>query len=341
MTNSNIWEYTDIDQKDNLSYLSVACTTRCNLNCVYCSKKNRKVKDIDHGLLRRSLEESVALGLTKVEFTGGEALLYPYFWDMLQWLTKRDITVLIVTNGTLIDRDTATKLADSKVGVSVSLSTLNPERFDKMSQKKGMLEAVFNSLTLLKSAGYHSDKMPLLAIQSIASSPTMDELSELRTFSHQQGCMFIVNRAIPVGGMTAENVASPADLKAFLDQESGDTTASVPFSGNTPCNRLKAGCYIGSDALVRPCPSIELIAGDLREQSITTIWQNSPILQQSRNIEQRLEGACGKCSENYRCYGCRAVAHATWGNLTGPDPGCFRFSPDAIYNEDYNKKELT
>ncbi len=43
MTNSNIWEYTDIDQKDNLSYLSVACTTRCNLNCVYCSKKNRTV----------------------------------------------------------------------------------------------------------------------------------------------------------------------------------------------------------------------------------------------------------------------------------------------------------
>ena len=114
----------------------------------------------------------------------------------------------------------------------------------------------------------------------------MDELPELRAFSHQQDCQFIVNRAIPVGGMKAENVPSPVDLKSFLDQEPGITSSSVPFSGNTPCNRLEAGCYIGSDALVRPCPSIEEIAGNLRKQSIATIWNDSQLLQKTRNITQ-------------------------------------------------------
>lgn len=333
MAGSNIWDFTPLNQEENLAYLSIALTTRCNLNCVYCSKKDRKVKDIDNGLLKRVLKEAIDLGLTKVEFTGGEVFLYPYFWEIIPWLREKDVTVLIVTNGTLIDREVAIKLADSGVGVSVSLSTLQSERFDKLSQTKGMLSAVFDSLNMLRSAGYHPGKTPLLSVQSIASRQTMDELPELRTFAYQQGCLFIVNRAIPVGGMKAENVPGPADLKSFLDQEPGVASALVPFSGNTPCNRLKAGCYIGSDALVRPCPSIELIAGDLSEQSITTIWNNSPLLQQSRNITQYLEGACGTCSENVRCYGCRAVAHTTWGNLTGPDPGCFRFSPDAIYNE--------
>lgn len=338
MTTSNIWDNTPGVPKENLAYLSIALTTRCNLNCVYCSKKDREVKDIDYELLMRALKESIDLGLTKVEFTGGEVFLFPYFWEMVQWLRKKDVTVLIVTNGTLIDRKVATKLADSGVGVSVSLSTLKPERFDKMSRKKGMLTAVFSSLNELRSAGYQPDKMPLLAIQSIASRETMDELPELRAFANQQGCMFIVNRAIPVGGMAAENVPDPEELKTFLDSDPDVISTSMPFSGNTPCNRLKTGCYIGSDGLVRPCPSIELIAGDLREQSITTIWKNSPILQQSKNVAQHLEGACNACAEKKHCYGCRAVAHATWGNLVGPDPGCFRFSPDATYNEDYNKR---
>lgn len=338
MIDANIWDYTDINRPGDLSYLSVACTTRCNLNCTYCSKKDRPVEDLDRDLLMGALEASVDLGLTKVEFTGGEALLYPYFWDMVQWLRKRDIVVLIVTNGTLIDRDTAKKLADSEVGVSISLSTLDAETFDRMSRKKGKLGTVFNALDLLKAEGYHPDKMPLLSIQSIASSETMDELPQLLAFARQQGGMFILNRAIPVGGMQAENVPSPAALKTFLDRESGGAGATVPFSGNSPCNRLTAGCYIGPDALVRPCPSIELTAGDLREESLKMIWRNSPILQQSKHIERFLEGSCGTCSEKDRCYGCRAVAHATWGNLTGPDPGCFRFSPDAIYNETHTKR---
>lgn len=333
MSYINIWEYTEPLEDGQLAYLSIACTTRCNLDCVYCSKKNSQILDLDPVLLNRTLEEAIDLGLKKVEFTGGEPLLYPFFMEIARRLVERNVTVLMVTNGTLLNLETAKKLADLGVGVGVSLSTLREDRFDGMSQKKGLIQAVFNALQFLRASGYRPDKMPVLAIQSIASRDTLDELEELRNFALEQGCMFIVNRAIPVGGLQASNVPTGKELKVFLDNEfEGSLEACIPFSSDTPCNRLKAGCYIGSDARLRPCPAIDLVVGDLRQQTLTEVWQHAPVLQKCRHIDRWLEGSCGQCPEHHRCYGCRAVAYAVWNSLWAPDPGCFRFAPDEKFN---------
>ncbi len=340
MSHHNIWEYTETAADGQLAYLSIACTTRCNLDCLYCSKKGSPVKDLDPVLLQHTLTEAIDLGLQKVEFTGGEALLYPFFMETVRNLVKKNITVLLVSNGTLIGMKTAKELADLGVGVSISLSTLKTDRFDHMSQKRGLLHTVLDSLEFLTTCGYQPDKMPILGLQCLASRDTLDELEELRIFARQRGCMFILNRAIPVGGLQAANVPTGIELKTFLDNEFADKReARIPFSADTPCNRLKAGCYVGSDARIRPCPAIDLPVGDLKKQTLTEVWQNSPVLQLCRSIENRLHGSCGRCPEHHRCYGCRAVAYAVWGSLTAPDPGCFRFKTDKKFNRQYLEKE--
>jgi MoaA/NifB/PqqE/SkfB family radical SAM enzyme len=326
MTNMNPWEYTELEYPGQLAYLTVSCTTRCNFKCVYCSKKDYAVTDLDYGLLRKALSESLILGLRKVELTGGEALLYPHFWEVVDYLRENNVMVQLVTNGSLINRELAGKLADARINVAISLSTLDSEAFSYLSGVQGEHKAVIETLGQLKAAGYHADKYPMFAVHALGSRENFRELDAIRKFARQKGCGFVVNRAIPVGGLQADNVPSPADLKLFLDRESGDRPAAVPFSGNTPCNRLKAGCYIGSDAKVRPCSSIDIEVGDLRDESITAIWHNSEILEQCRTIENHLEGSCGTCAERSRCYGCRAVAYAAWGTLTAPDPGCFRYT---------------
>lgn len=340
MPPSNIWEYTEPADEGQLAYLSVACTTRCNLNCVFCSKQQSKAQDLDPALLNRALDEAIDLGLRKVEFTGGEPLLYPFFMEIARRLVERKIIVILVSNGTLFDAETAKSLAGLGVGVSISLSTIREERYDRLTQTNGYFNSVFDSLHSLKTAGYKADAMPLLAIQSLASRDNLDEIEGMRAFAKRQGCMFILNRAIPVGGLKAANVPTGSELKAFLDSEPGaKQEAGIPFSSDTPCNRLKVGCYIGSDARIRPCPTIDLPVGDLKKQTLTDIWRTSPVLQQCRRIDSSLEGSCARCPEHHRCYGCRAVAYAAWGSLTAPDPGCFRFAPDGKFNEQYARKE--
>ena len=332
MNNCNPWEYTELEYPGQLAYLTVSCTTRCNFACVYCSKKEFAVTDLDYGLLRTALADARALGIRKVELTGGEALLYPHFWDIVAYLREHDVTVQLVTNGSLIDSTVAGKLADARINVAVSLSTLEPGKFSYLTGGRGELRTIMETLEKLKAAGYHADRYPMFALHALGSRENFAELDDVRLFARLYGCGFVLNRAIPVGGLQAGNVPSPPDLKHFLDRESDGRPAAVPFSCNTPCNRIKAGCYIGSDAKVRPCSSLDIEVGDLHEKSIAAIWQKSGILEQCRTIEHHLEGSCENCPERGRCYGCRAVAYATWGSLTAPDPGCFRFAEDRQYN---------
>ncbi|ASQ90174.1 hypothetical protein CHL67_03825 [Prosthecochloris sp. GSB1] len=330
--NPNPWEYTELEFPGQLAYLTVSCTTRCNFTCDFCSKKDYATTDLDYAILENALSESLLLGLRKVELTGGEALLYPRFWDVVAYLRENDVMVQLVTNGSLIDRAVAGKLAEARINVAISLTTLDPEEFSRVTGGKGEHRAVLETLEHLGDAGYRADRYPMFAIHSLGSRKNFGELERLRNFAAQKGCGFVLNRAIPVGGLQADNVASTTDLKRFLDNEAGDHQVSVPFSGDTPCNRLKAGCYIGSDAKIHPCSGIDIEVGDLRKESIATIWRESKILDRCRTIDDHLEGSCGTCPERGRCYGCRAVAYATWGSLTGPDPGCFRFGEDRQFN---------
>jgi len=266
------------------------------------------------------LNDAVDLGLTKVEFTGGEPLLYPELLDLAAELKEKKITTLLVTNGSLITKKIAEKLASLKTMVAVSLSTLSEHQFNHLSGTKGNYPKVIEGIDHLKDAGFSSRSAPLLALQSLASKDTLAELPALQAWAEANDCLFILNRPIPVGAMSQASMLSGVELKTLLGPDS-----KVPFSLDSACNRLTVGCYIGSDAIVRPCPCIDLQAGSLREEKLSTIWHNAEVLAECRKINNNLKGSCGECAENIRCYGCRAVAFAVSGDIAAPDPGCHRY----------------
>lgn len=271
-------------------------------------------------MLREALDDAVSIGLTKVEFTGGEPLLYADLLDLATELREKKITTLLVTNGSLISKNIARKLASINAMVAVSLSTLDEQQFDYLSGTKGNYPLVLEGIYNLKEAGFSSSGTPLLALQSIASKDTAAELPTLKAWAEANDCLFILNRPIPVGALKQDSMLEGSDLQKLLGQK-----GKVPFSLDAACNRLAVGCYIGSDAIVRPCPCIDLQAGSLKVEKLSEIWQNAEVLAECRMINANLKGSCGKCEENYRCYGCRAVAYAVFNDLGAPDPGCYRY----------------
>jgi radical SAM protein with 4Fe4S-binding SPASM domain len=318
----NLWDHTEPVRPGVLQYLSVGCTTRCNLACTFCSKEGTERRDLDPELLLSNIRSARSNGLEKVEITGGEPLCYPWFFRIVEEMVDLGLLVLIVSNGTLLDRRMARTLAGLGVGVSISLSTLNPERYDRMARTRGGLSKVHQAIDALREAGYSRDAMPVLAIQTLASRETLAELGALRAWAGEHGCAFILNRPIPVGGLGAKSVLTGQELHSFLGE-----SAEVPFSDNVACNRLEVGCYLGADGIVRPCPAIDVGVGQVGERSVDEIWASSEEIAAWRGVHARLEGACASCPHNRRCYGCRAVAWATFGSRTAPDPGCWRFSP--------------
>lgn len=325
----NPWEYTPPGETGQLLYLSIAVTTTCNFRCSFCSKAGQKPLHLDSNLLSSVLQEAITLGLTKVEFTGGEPLLYPGILDLVEDLKEKGIASLFDTNGSTINPSIASRLARAEAMVAVSLSALNAQRFDELTGTHGQYTRVLEAIHLLRQAGFSNKQAPLLAVQSVASRETVDEIPALREWAEANGCLFILNRPIPVGAMDNRSLISPHMLKELLGSR-----ARVPFSLDSPCNRLAVGCYIGSDAVVRPCSCIDIPAGSLYEETLSSIWKNSPVMIENRNIFGRLQGSCKRCEENTRCYGCRAVAYAVFGDITAPDPGCFRFVDDGKSREE-------
>ncbi len=137
-----------------VDYVRLAVTDRCNLRCFYCMPES----GIDY-LPKDSLlayEEMVQLvkilqrlGIRKVRITGGEPFLRKDLMDFLRMLTSLGVEeVHITTNGTL----TLPHIPEMKKlgirSINLSLDTLNTERFQLITRRKG-LETVLETLYTL------------------------------------------------------------------------------------------------------------------------------------------------------------------------------------------------
>ncbi|MFC1738633.1 radical SAM protein [Planctomycetota bacterium] len=113
------------------------CTARCNLNCLHCYSSSTSQKAADE--LTTEQAESLLLQLKEINcaallFSGGEPLLRQDLFDLLAEAEHLGLRSVISTNGTLIESDTAKRLADlavSYVGISLDGSQQFHDEFRK------------------------------------------------------------------------------------------------------------------------------------------------------------------------------------------------------------------
>ena len=87
------------------------------------------------------------------------------------------------------------------------------------------------------------------------------------------------------------------------------------------CLAGTAVCFISHQGEVYPCGYLPALAGDLKKQSFSDIWENSFVFHQLRDVNN-LNGKCGCCEFRNVCMGCRARAYAATGNYLDEEPFC-------------------
>jgi AdoMet-dependent heme synthase len=87
------------------------------------------------------------------------------------------------------------------------------------------------------------------------------------------------------------------------------------------CLAGTAVCFISHQGEVYPCGYLPALAGDLKKQSFSEIWENSFVFNQLRDVNN-LNGKCGCCEFRNVCMGCRARAYAATGNYLDEEPFC-------------------
>ncbi len=110
--------------------LSVEVTTRCNSACGHCFARagREAVHEMDLSTARAIAAEGRALGYRHFHITGGEPLLWPHLFNLIdESIAMGYESAFINTNGTLLTAERARDLASFGGRVTLSISLQGPE----------------------------------------------------------------------------------------------------------------------------------------------------------------------------------------------------------------------
>ena len=170
--------------------LRVSLTDRCNLRCAYCMPPEGldwlPTPEVLTGdeIVRLITIGVEALGIREVRFTGGEPLLRPDLADIIAATAalepRPDIS--LTTNGIGLDRRAAALKAAGLDRINVSLDTLRPEVFRKLT-RRDRLDDVLTGLAAAAAAGLTPVKVNAVLMRDLND----DEAPELLAYCLERG----------------------------------------------------------------------------------------------------------------------------------------------------------
>ena len=333
-------------------------TRRCNLECAHCyiaaGPEESATGELDTAACRAIVDQMLAVNPAPLLIlSGGEPLLRDDLPELARHATERGATVVVGTNGTLLDaRRIAALVAAGVRGVAVSVDSLRPRYHDNFRHGRGSLAATQAALARLQAARLDC------IVQTTVTKGNRAELERLVAWAAAAGavafnCYFLV--ATGRGAALAD--LGPADYEAVLADlarwertyrgrmlvrakcaphfmrhvhQADPESPVLNYATRCPCGTQY--CRITPDGKLTPCPYLPAVAGDLRTQSFAEIWHEAPLFQRLR--AGTLGGKCGRCEYRALCGGCRARAFATSGDVLAADPSCaYEPRPDAAVLE--------
>lgn len=156
-----------------INYLRVSVTDRCNLRCFYCMPPEG-IEPLAHGQILsyeeilRVVRVAVSLGITKVRLTGGEPLVRRGIIGLVASIASlpgvQDLS--LTTNGTKLGEMAAGLREAGLKRVNISLDTLKPELFEKITGRSE-LPAVLAGIEAARKVGLSPLKVNTVAMRGV------------------------------------------------------------------------------------------------------------------------------------------------------------------------------
>lgn len=173
--------------ENDIPFVSFPIVSSCPFSCIYCGQGGENtISPVSTINLETLMEIAVYLkraGVKKIRLTGGEPLTHPQIGDIIRFLSEAGFYVLINTNGLLVeDKIDCIMRTASNIHFAVSLDTLDPVKFDSISQTKGNFDKVLRGITILKKLGY------LMRINMVVGDFNIDEVDDMITYCKKMQC---------------------------------------------------------------------------------------------------------------------------------------------------------
>ena len=338
--------------------VSYSITTKCNLKCKHCYSRSVEQAAPDELSTKEALcliDELSKWGIGLLIIDGGEPLCREDLLDVVKHAFSKGIRTTIGSNGTLIDKPMARKLVEAGVmAVAISVDGVDAQTHDSFRGISGAFEQTMKGMEACHGAG-----LPF-QLNMVIRKDTISQLDGMLRLAVEHGAnaaeLFDLVAAGRAKEECEEQVLSPderrqamellAEAQAdypliirvpacpmyplLLKQKNiepkhfpAEMLRRVPYYGRGCAAGMPMGyIMVQSNGEVNPCMLLQVNLGDIREQSIISIWENSPVLAQLHHREL-LKGVCGQCTYRDSCSGCRGRALEETGDMMAADPGCW------------------
>ena len=170
--------------------LRISVTDRCNFACLFCMPEKKNIKwlpsteFLTFDEIERLTRLFVHMGITRVRVTGGEPLLRNGVELLIKRLSMiKDLeSIDMTTNGFLLGSKAAALKAAGLRGVTVSLHSLKPDRFAKISGVDA-LPTVLDSISKAAQVGLRPLKINSVAIRGYNDDEILDLVDYARSMN--------------------------------------------------------------------------------------------------------------------------------------------------------------
>jgi len=324
--------------------IGVEITNRCDLACRHCfnDSGNGPVQELSLADLMYLFEQVRLMGIEDIRISGGEPTLHPRFSAIVNKAYRRGLRVSVNTHG-LYSSKTRTQVAKLPVErFIISLDGLR-EVNDSIRGPGVFHRAVDTASWLLRQ-----NLAVTLGVHVTRSA--VDDVAGLINLASELGADIKFAPLRPLGRareFLLDEMLSPSDLYQVVQtvtrsrenhpeiKISTDFDILQPILPSVPKFPSQACCPAGRsmlnlnyDGYVYPCaflvtPQREFAVGHLHEDSLLSLWRESPAFVPFRTLEK--DNVCKSCfAYGHTCVGgCVALSYFTSGHLDAHDPTCF------------------
>lgn len=337
------------------------CTKTCNLRCIHCyanSDSKKYQEELTTKEAKAFIDDLHGFKVPVILFSGGEPLIRDDLFELVEYANKNKIRSTISTNGTLIDKEVATRIKQQEVGyVGVSLDGIGSTH-DEFRRTKGCFDKALNGIRNCRDVNqkvglrftinrhnynqlediFHLIKEEMInrvcLYHLVYSGRGSKMINEDISHEEARAAMdLIIEKTLELGDkveiLTVDNHSDAVYLylevlKKYPHLADNIFRLMKMNGGNRSGIAIANVDYQGN---VHPDQfTQQYILGNVKDKNIKEIWTDAtnPIISGLKNRKTLLKGRCSKCKWLSVCNGnFRSRAESVTGDFWASDPACY------------------
>ncbi len=263
----------------------------------------------------------------EMNISGGETLLKEGIINLVDFIAQQGIRFSLVTNGYLINKLSAKRIADSGLNfLAISLDSLDEHTHDYLRGIKGAHKKVMEALEYFIA---YKGKLQNLTLQTIIMEPNIDGILDLVNWADEKRISLSFMAVTRPNMVPIDSAWHRKEEFSFLWPKDISKTQNVidtliklkdkgcridnpigqlerfklyfldpeKFVRETPCNLGNTIIHVNPKGEIYICCEMEPI-GNINESDISEIWNS----QQAENVREKIKLCKRNCAGMVNCY---------------------------------------